>query len=930
MALWMTVKQEFFGLAALLLVFSCACAYVFLRGRGRGKRRQPAFLSYRKDFFYVITNMWREWRGGGVRGNGKKKWKQEVQNWKIIWRRTLAGSVTVGSVVIVCTGAVTGIWRMEAEQRVIRRETALVESAAGCLVDVEGRVEDIGETDYGYRLILNQCKLEVKSGENDEMQMTGERRSEQLAPLETAEEVRRQDQDSAIRRMYVYVKDVESLKIGQKLRVRGEVKLPEPDRNPGQFDFRSYCFAKGICGNLSCETVELVDSQYLWGKETLRQAGLLLEERLEQIAAAEDLGILKAVLLGEKQDMDDDLYKLYQKNGISHVLAISGLHVSVIGMGLWNGLRKLGAGYWSAGAAAFGMLFCFGSIAGFGPSVVRAVFMMGISFVAGIFGRTYDLPSAMCVPGMGILLWNPYMLTQASFQLSFLAVFAIFFPGAYLTKVWKLQGFLQNVWTSVSIQVVTLPVVLYHSFEVPVFGLVLNMFVVPLMTYVLVSGILGLAGSFLWIRLGMFLLGGAHYILALYWMVCKCVEKISGAYLVPGRPSFWAIVVYYCCLVSGAWFASGNWSGVKRRMKFGTRSSMEECQKKMIGLAIWYVGILALLPLGDNGLIVTFLDVGQGDGILVEADGRTLLVDCGSSQEKTLGEDCLVPFLKSRGVSRLDVVAVTHGDQDHVSGIRELLEDPDCEIAIGQLVMPVSSVRDEACERLVELADFRGIQVSYMDAETVSERVSKTQDRNSENRNGRSNNEGNHKKADEIVVIGSENTFWNRIFGEDVPGGRVFGDALLWDWMFGAELQVDCLYPLNHFGADSSDRNNGSLVLRLEYGHFSMILTGDVEQEGEMQMLHAGEVEPVTVLKAAHHGSASSTTEAFLEVLSPEYVVFSYGEGNRYGHPAAEVVDRCEEAGAEIWKTAESGAVAVWTDGKIMQISGWLDRRNGI
>lgn len=828
MALWMTVKQEIFWLAVVLLVFSCACASGLVRGRGRGKGRRPAF------FVWV----------------------------RHVWRTCLIGNVTVGAAVVLCAGILAGVWRMEAEQRVIRREMELVESAAGESAEVEGYVEDIGETDYGYRLILKGCRF--------------------LVDME----------EQGIRRMYAYVQSTDVLKIGQKIRVSGLAEVPEPDRNPGQFDFRSYCFAKGICGSLSGDIVAIVDEQYLPVKEKLRQIGLLLEERLEQIADEEDLGILKAVLLGEKRDMDDEVYKMYQKNGISHVLAISGLHVSVIGMGLWSGLRRLGAGYWGAGVIAFGMLFCFGSIAGFGPSVVRAVFMMGISFVAGIFGRTYDLPSAMCVPGMGLLLWKPYLLTQASFQLSFLAVFAIFFPGAYLAKTWKLRGFIQNVWTSMSIQLVTLPAVLYHSFEVPVFGLVLNLVVVPLMTCVLVSGILGLAGSFLALPLGMFFLGGAHYILAFYRFVCELAGAVTGAYLVLGRPDFGRMLVYYVCLAAGAWICAGNFeclvnqirSRIWRYMKMDHIAG----EWKWIGIAIsifiWCIGALVLVSKADAGLTVTFLDVGQGDGILVEADGQTLLVDCGSSQEKAIGEDCLVPFLKSRGISRLDVAAVTHGDQDHISGIRELLEDPDCEIVIGQLVMPVSGIGDDACEKLEKLADSKGIPVFYMEAEHVCTNVGES--------------------------FGLEETFWLRIFGEN--------------------LRVDCLYPLQDFAGGAADRNNGSLVLRLEYGEFRLLLTGDVEREGELELLRRGTVETVTVLKAAHHGSASSTTEAFLKALDPDYVVFSYGAGNRYGHPAEAVLERCEGAGADIRKTAESGAVTIWTDGNIMQISGWLDRKNGI
>ncbi len=785
MALWMTVEQECFGLAALLFAFSC----VFWRGnfraggRGRGKSRRLAFF--------------------------------------VIWMGLLAGMV-----------------RMEYEEWRIKTEQNLIEQALGSDATICGRVVEICDVDYGVRLKLGTVRLI---------------RDERLYGKCDSEEEIWQDQPADLRGAYVYLDSTDGLALGMELTCKGRWELPEPDRNPGGFDYRSYCLSKGVSGIFYADEWNegQMEELYWWFRERLRQVGLIAERQLEEIADPEDMGILKAVLLGQKSDMDDEIYRLYRQNGLSHLLAISGLHVSVVGMGIWKCLRKFGMGYVQSGLIAFAVLLCYGSVTGFGPSVVRAVFMMGISFLAGIFGRTYDLPSAMCIPALGLLLRRPYLLTQVSFQLSFLAVGAMFFPGRYLADVWAFRGLRQKIWISLSLQLMTLPVVLTHSFEIPVFGIVLNLVAVPLMAYVLISGILGVVGGFLLDGLGRCLLGGAHYILLLYRCLCLWVQEIPGANWILGCPEPWEIILYYILILVGIWMAV--WKG-KRWM------------------LLWGLGIILLLPRPRPGLSVTFLDVGQGDGIFLEASGKTMLVDCGSSQEKHVGEEVLIPFLKSRGIGKLDTIVVSHGDLDHMSGIRDLLEDPDCGIAVGGLILPETSETDKgdrACQELAQLARIKGINVEYCGA------------------------------------------------------GDLLTDVL------GEKIEVLCLHP-DEKGERIMDRNENSQVFYLTYRKFSMLLTGDIGEDTEYEIMERYLLAPVTVLKAAHHGSATSTGKAFLEAVCPAYVILSYGEGNAYGHPSPQVVERCGEAGAEIYETARSGALQLWTDGRKLRLEGWLDRHGGI
>jgi len=273
-------------------------------------------------------------------------------------------------------------------------------------------------------------------------------------------------------------------------------------------------------------------------------------------------------------------------------------------------------------------------------------------------------------------------------------------------------------------------------------------------------------------------------------------------------------------------------------------------------LAVTALCFCLLLHIPVRGLEVTFLDVGQGDGCFLETRGCRVLVDGGSSSEKELGKGSLEPFLKSRGVGKIDYAIVSHGDADHISGLVYLLESvPD--ISISCLVLPCLSVGDEAYNRLKELAALRGTE----------------------------------------VVLMAE--------GDRLEKGK---------------LILTCLYPGRSDSA--ADRNEQSLVVKADYGEFHLLLTGDMSSEGEERLIQrmdrelAGELAEVQVLKAAHHGSKTSSSQEFLDAVSPRWTVVSYGENNRYGHPAPEVMERLEKQNCEIWETAKSGAVMLHTDGK--------------
>ena len=747
-------------------------------------------------------------------------------------------------------GMFAGVLRMGVEQTVFSREEEFFREEYEDGVVLQGTVQSVKEKDGTLEVVLKNCETEDADGET-------------------------------LRSVLCYLnEDSEFPAVGEKIRVFGEGKAADPARNPGVFDHQLYCRAKGISGIIYADGYTGMGGKAHIVSDSLYRIRRQLSGRLKLIALPEDAGILSAVLLGEKEDLDSAVYELYRKNGISHLLAISGLHISIVGLGIWKLFRKGGAGFWISGIFAGGFLIAYGMMVGSGPSVVRAVSMAGLSFLAAAAGRTYDLPTAMCIPALGLLLTHPYLLTQASFQLSFLAVISLVYPGrlfsargeTFFTNE-KFSAAASAFFVSLSLQMVTAPVVCWHSFGIPVYGVFLNLLVIPLMTYVVLSGFIGLGLSFLSVSAGGAMLGGAHYILKLYEVVCNGIGKLPGAELVLGQPEMWKIGCYYGLVVSGAIIYE---RGMKIAEKFHEKKhkSKEKSEESVLNLwktrilidrkhrlvflcAAWLLAFFFLLPSRPAGLSVTFLDVGQGDGIVLRFASRTILVDCGSSQQKSVGEKVLVPYLRSQGVTYVDLAVMTHGDQDHINGIRYLLEHPESGIRLGGLMMPKAG-NDEIYGKMAELAKEQEIPVYYAAA-----------------------------------------------------GDRIENIA-------GKGMYMECLSPEGE--EKFSDRNEESLVFRVTYDRFSMMLMGDLETGGEENLVESGVLSPVTVLKAGHHGSATSSGESFLEKLSPEITVLSYGRKNRYGHPAKEVKERLGNIGSEILETGISGAVMIETDGKKMKV----------
>lgn len=653
--------------------------------------------------------------------------------------------------------------------------------------------------------------------------------------------------------LMIYDKQKKQVCIGQKVRVNGEIGFFDSARNPGNFDQKLYYERKGIHVCVWASDLLVTENK----KDILRNELYEFRQYCRNIytenMSKEEAAVLSAVLLGEKGGMASEVKELYQANGIGHVLAISGLHLSFIGVGIYQILRRLTGSYTVGGIVGGMFLFLYVLMIGVTISVMRALVMFLFRVGADLVGRHYDSPTALSVAAVAVLVWRPLAIYDGGFWLSFGAVVAAIVILPFFSSL-PIQG----LWASISIQVMLFPVLLYYFYEFSLYSIILNLFVIPLMSILLAAGIFGgmlcafanAAGGLIYP--GKLLLKVCEWILWLYEKSCDIALEIPGARVVTGKPQLWQVAVYYALLV----MAGILWRYVKKNGA-----------GKLAGLVLLVAGTIFLVyPFGRAGsLNITMLDVGQGDGIFMRApSGTTYFIDGGSSDVKNVGKYRIESCLLSKGVKRLDYVFLSHGDSDHRNGIQEMLARQRTGVEIGVLVLPCEEVWDDGLKRIAGEAQKEGVKVVVME-----------------------------------------------------PGRNIEEE----------KLRITCLQPGDDYEGEKG--NEASMVLAVTFGKFDMLLTGDVEGEGEKGLIDIIRAKyPDTrweVLKTAHHGSKNSSSEEFLELVKPTYAMISAGRENQYGHPHEETLERLADIGCKIYNTQESGAVEVVVKDDKMKIGGFLD-----
>ena len=699
---------------------------------------------------------------------------------------------------------------------------------------------------------------------------------------------------------------------GDYICMSGTVSVPDSATNPGNFDQYIYLRNKGYYLCISNGTIESGNHRpysiegFLYGIKN--RCTKIIDNSFD----SESAGIVKAMLVADKSTLDKNIKKLYSENGIAHIMAIAGVHVAIIGMTLYGFLRKLRIGRLISGTFSIAIIILYGIMTGMSSSTERAVIMLILSIAAEYFGRKTDAPTSMGFAMIIMVLGNPYVILDAGFQLSFAAITGVTVVAPQLRKLLRMfKRFIKEsdekkkqkhkkimslrkmiiklidaLVVGIASFITTTPVIIYYYYQFPPYSILINLIVIPL-----VSLIVG--GSILVVLTGLFFTGAAvamtypvRLILFGYKYLCIFASGLPGASVLVGHISIGMVFVYYLSVV--LIFA------ILRMIRIGKTERGGPILYLMLATVLFLTVVYEVYSY-DKSLKIVYMDVGQGDGVLLRTSGHGgILIDGGSSSNKRVGEYVMVPVLKYYGVSEVEYAFVSHGDVDHVSGLEYLLNEEQSGVHVVNLVLPEYGDHD-ALQELKSEATANNVNIIYMKP----------------------------------------------------------GDNITYNHQHAENINIECLYPDEEAGQGVLDTNNLSMILKTTItwdvreadienlnkssdsdASLSLLFVGDAGIAAEKRLIELyeknslGEISDsiaCDILKVGHHGSRNSSGSDFLKRVSAMYGIISCGKDNRYGHPHAETLERLKMADTKYMTTKEHGAIILSIERGDWSLSGYID-----
>lgn len=596
------------------------------------------------------------------------------------------------------------------------------------------------------------------------------------------------------------------LLIGYEISFDGNIKFANSRGNPRCFDYQLYLRTQNVGYITTIESFQIEEGRRSFWAEIQSHILQMREEFLFHLGQSDSSGLIRGILFGDTDEMNEEEYNAFRQNGTAHVLAVSGLHIGMLYSVYQYLIKKLHTKMLTILFLLF--LVLYGTATLWSVSVTRAVFLIGLTLLGDKLHRRYDLLTGLAAAALITVVRNPYVVFGAGFQMSFLAVMSIIFLQNPLTHV-----FGEKFSTSAAVQIGLMPYMAYVFNYVTFVGFLCN---IPVVFLISIFVPIGMAGFILYF-VGQCMLPQYAQLLNGMAEMISCVNRLFCADGILSfdivSPPLWLLVLFYGML----FYCTSE----QVRIYFGRNELKKAVLPVILIIIATVVSLFANMSPFDKAELI-FVDVGQGDCIHIKDEsGRNVLIDGGGNKNYNVGEKILKPYLLKNGCSKIDLAAATHLHTDHYLGLKEL----------------------EACFP-VEQRLYKG-------------------------------------KTGDVIPVSKD----------------------IW---------LEILWPVQ-YDASVEDENLNSLIFMVYHNGIKTLVTGDITVAGEELLLDfykGTDKLQSDILKIAHHGSAYSSSDAFIEEVNPKIAVIGVGN-NHYGHPSEIVIEKLEKKGIMVFRTDLNGAVGI-------------------
>jgi competence protein ComEC len=655
---------------------------------------------------------------------------------------------------------------------------------------------------------------------------------------------------------------------GDELLVKGKLETPQAIDD---FDYKGYLANQGIYSTMLSPKIAVTDT----GKGLRPLAWVYaLRNRLSQSMAAmlpePQAALAQGMILGIRGNITPALQDAFIRSGTTHILVISGSQFNIVAgilvaTGIWLFGKRRYFYIWLALVA----IWIYALLTGLGSPVIRSAIMVSLFLLADLLGRQKSAATVLAFAAAVMVAITPRLLHDASFQLTFMSTIGMVFIAPRFQSWGKKviaarlgeEGFMvktanwisDSLFVTLGVTVVIWPILAYYFGVFSIVSPLATLLVLPALPSLIFSGTAAAV-------IGVFILSAGQVVGWLAWLAASYMLAIIDGFgklplssLKMGTINPAWLWAYFVVLGVVLWLV-GNWQKAAEITKRAT-AAFEKVQKKWIVAPLIVIALLTTataFTMPDNKFHVSFLDVGQGDAILIQTpDHQDILVDGGPSAQAISGElSRHLPFWDRT----IELVVLTHPHLDHLTGLLEVLQ----RYRVKEVLYLDTDYQTPPEEEWLSLIREQGIKSTPA-------------------------------KAGQLINLGTK------------------------------EATIEVINPVPDSSVPAMD--NG-VVLRLSDGKVSFLLTSDISEEAELDLITRRVDLNSTVLKVAHHGSDTSSSTAFLAVVDPQVAVISVGVDNTFGHPGAETMQRLTDSVGpnKIYRTDKNGTVECITDGERLSV----------